>query len=47
MEDLELSQGHLFADEVNVNLEVLHATMMDGVGGHVDRTDVVAIDNCR
>ena len=45
MEDPNLSQGHLFADEVNVDLDMLRATMMDRVGGHVDRADVVTINN--
>ena len=47
MEDPNLSQGHLFADEVNVDLDMLRATMMDRVGGHVDRADVVTINKRR
>jgi hypothetical protein len=32
------------ADEVQVDLRVLRALMLHGVGGEVDRTDVAAID---
>jgi hypothetical protein len=39
MEDPDLSQGHLFMDEADVDLNKLRATMMDGVGGHIDHTD--------
>jgi hypothetical protein len=30
---------------VDVNLDVLHATVLDEVVGHVDRTDIVTEDN--
>ena len=43
MEDMDLPQSN--ADEVNVNLDVLRATMMNWIGCHVDCTNVVAIDN--
>jgi len=46
MEDPDLSQGHLFVNKVDVDLDVLRASMMDNVGSHVDRTDIVAIDKC-
>jgi hypothetical protein len=45
MENPNLTKGHLFTDEVNVDLDVLHSLAMDGVGRHVDCTDVVAEDN--
>lgn len=33
---------------MDVNLNMLHATMMDMVGCHVDNTDVVMVDDhCR
>jgi hypothetical protein len=43
MEHPDLSQSNLLMDEVNVDLNMLHATMMDRVGGHVDGTDIVAV----
>jgi hypothetical protein len=45
MENPNLTKGHLFADEVNVDLDVLRSLVVDGVGSHVDCTDVVAEDN--
>jgi hypothetical protein len=47
IKNLDLSQSNLLADEVIVDLNMLRATMMDEVGGHVDRTNVVAVDNRR
>jgi len=35
-----------FMDEVDVDLDVLCATIMDGVGSHINRTDIIAVDNC-
>ena len=46
MENTDFPQGDL-ADEVDVDLDMLGAIMMDRVGGHIDRADVVAIDNGR
>jgi hypothetical protein len=45
MENPNLTKGHLFADEVNVDLDVLRSLVVDGVGRHVDGADVVAEDN--
>jgi hypothetical protein len=36
MENSNLTKGHLFADEVNVDLDVLRSLVVDGVGRHVD-----------
>ena len=47
MKNPNLSQGDLLTDEVNVNLNVLRATMMNGVGYHVDSADIVVVDNRR
>ena len=47
MENPNLTKGHLFADEVNVDLDVLRSLVVDGVGRHVDYNDVVVEDNSR
>jgi len=47
VENTDFPQGDLLTDEVDVDLDMLGATMMDRVGGHIDRADVVAIDNGR
>ena len=44
MKNSELPQGDLLTNEVDVNLDVLRATMMDWVGGHIDSTHIVAVD---
>jgi hypothetical protein len=44
MEDPHLTDGHPITDEVKVNLHMLRALVLDGVGGEVDRADVVAVD---
>jgi hypothetical protein len=44
MKNSKLPQGDLFTDEVDVNLDVLRATMMDWVGGHIDNTHIVVVD---
>jgi hypothetical protein len=45
MENPNLTKGHLFANEVNVDLDVLRSLVVDGVGRHVDGADIVAEDN--
>jgi len=45
MENPNFTKGHLLADEVNVDLNVLRSLVVDGVGCHVDGADVVAKDN--
>lgn len=40
------TEGDSFSNEVQVNLDMLGALVLDGVGGEVDSTDVVTIDNC-
>jgi hypothetical protein len=46
-ENANLSQSHLLADEVDVDLDMLGTTMMDGVGSHIDNADIVAVYNRR
>jgi hypothetical protein len=45
MEDPKLSQCHLLADEVNVDLDMLRAPMVNWIRCHVDGTHVVTEDN--
>ena len=44
MKNANSSTGDLFADEVEVDFDMLHALVLDGVGGEVDGADVVAED---
>jgi hypothetical protein len=47
MEHPNLSQSNLLADKVNVDLNMLRATMMNWICGHIDSTDIVTVDNRR
>jgi hypothetical protein len=44
MEDANLSQCHLLANEVDVDLDMLGATV-DGVSGHIDGATIVVVDH--
>jgi len=44
MKNPNLSQSHLLADEVNVNLDVLRSSMMNRIGCHINNIDIVTID---
>jgi hypothetical protein len=41
--DTEIAESNVFTDEVDVQLDVLRALVMDGVLAHVDGGDVVAV----
>ena len=47
MKNSKLAQSDLLADEVDVDLDVFHAAVVDGVGSHVDGAHIVAVDNRR
>jgi hypothetical protein len=44
MEDADLTDGNLLSDEMKINLHMLRALMLNGVGEEVHDTDVVAVD---
>jgi hypothetical protein len=44
IEDANISNGDALADEVEINLNILCALMLGGVGGEVGSADVVAAD---
>jgi hypothetical protein len=44
MEDADLTDVNLFSDEMNINFRMLHALMLNGVGGEVHDADVVTVD---
>jgi len=45
VEDANLPQGHLLANEVDVDLDMLGATVVDRISSHVDGENVVAVDD--
>jgi len=44
VKDPDVSNGNPLADEVEINLDMLRALMLDEVGGEVHIADVVAVD---
>jgi hypothetical protein len=44
MEDADLTDGNLLSDKMKINLHMLRALMLNGVGEEVHGTDVVAVD---
>jgi hypothetical protein len=44
MEDADLTDGNLLSDEMKINLHMLHALMLNKIGGEVHGADVVAVD---
>jgi hypothetical protein len=44
MEDADLVDGNLLSDKMKINLHMLGALMLNGVGGEVHGTDIVAVD---
>ena len=44
MKNTNITSSNPLEDEVEVDLDVLDALMLSGVGGHVHRADVVTID---
>jgi hypothetical protein len=44
MGDMDLIDGNLLSDEMKINLHVLRALMLNGVGGEEHGADVIAVD---
>jgi hypothetical protein len=44
VEDANISDGDVLADEVEINLNMLCASMLSVIGGEVDRTNIVTVD---
>jgi hypothetical protein len=45
MENSDLSKSHLLSNKMGVNLDVLHAAMLNWIGQHVNGAHIVRIDN--
>jgi hypothetical protein len=44
MQDADITDGNASPDEVEVDLDMLYALVLNGVGGEVDGADVIAVD---
>jgi hypothetical protein len=45
MEDADLADDNLLLDKMKINLHMLGALMLNGVGGEVHDADIVAVDD--
>jgi hypothetical protein len=46
VQDVYITDGYMFLHEVDVDLDMLGALVLNDVGGEVDSTDVVTVDKC-
>jgi hypothetical protein len=44
VQDADIIDGHTFPHKVEVDLDMLHALVLNGVGGEIDGADVVTVD---
>jgi len=45
MKNMNLSQGNILANKMNINLNMLGPSMMNWIGSHINCTDIVTIDD--
>jgi hypothetical protein len=41
---VDITDGNAFQDEVEVDLDMLCTLVLNGIGGEVDGTDVITVD---
>jgi hypothetical protein len=44
MEDTDLTNGNILSDKMKINLHMLGALILNGVGGEVHDTDIATVD---
>ena len=44
MKDTKITNSHALSNKVEINLDVLGTLMLNRIGGHVDSTDVITIN---
>jgi hypothetical protein len=44
VQDTNITDGHAFPHKVEINLNMLHALVLNRVGGEVDDADVITVD---
>jgi hypothetical protein len=45
VQDADIIDGHAFLHNMEVDLDMLHALVLNGVGGEVDDADVITSDD--
>jgi hypothetical protein len=46
MKDSNLAKGDPLPNKMEINLNVLRVLMLDWVGGEINNTNVIAVDQC-
>jgi hypothetical protein len=44
VQDADITNGQAFPHKVEIDLDMLHALVLNGVGGEVDDADVIVVD---
>jgi hypothetical protein len=44
VQDADITDGYAFPHKVEINLNMLHALVLNRVGGEVDDADVITVD---
>jgi hypothetical protein len=44
VQDVDITDGHTFLHKVEVDLDMLRALVLNGVGGDVDGANIVTVD---
>jgi hypothetical protein len=44
VQDADITDGNTFLDKVEVDLDMLHTLVLNGVGGEVDDANVIIVD---
>jgi hypothetical protein len=44
VQDAYITDGNVFSNKVEVDLDMLHTLVLNWVGGEVDDTDIVVVD---
>jgi hypothetical protein len=46
MEDVDLTDGDLLSDKMEINLHMLGMLILNRVGGEVHEADIISVDMC-
>jgi hypothetical protein len=44
VQDADITDGNAFPHKVEVDIDMLRALVLNGVGGEVDGTDIITVD---
>jgi hypothetical protein len=44
VQDADITNGNMFSNEMEVNLDMLRMLVLNGVGGEVDSANIVTLD---